>query len=331
MIIPSTLIRVAVGYFVLSLTRKNFVNYYINIIYVLSIIGFFFFIPSQISPAFFNFFKNNTTAPFEPPFAAKDGFYNIWPTNIIYCFHDCVLEEHRNPAAFWEPGLYSIFVVLALGFNLVKERTLLNRKSIVLIAALLSTVSTGGYAGFFVLLFAYFIVNQPLPKKILYSVLIIPVLLTIYFSVSFLSAKVEQNVSMASSNTTSRFGSGLADLQDFSTSPIIGWGRGVMRYGGRMFTFFSEDQHRNNGITEFMATYGSIAVFTYFYFYYYSLKVFCLNHRFNKQFAWWFLLVILVLGFSQTIFLRPFYYGLLYWGISTDDKQHNTTAHEDFN
>ena len=82
MIIPSTQIRVAVGYFVLSLTRKNFVNYYINIIYVLSIIGFFFFIPSQISPAFFNFFKNNTTAPFEPPFAAKDGFYNIWPTNI---------------------------------------------------------------------------------------------------------------------------------------------------------------------------------------------------------------------------------------------------------
>ena len=142
--------------------------------------------------------------------------------------------------------------------------------------------------------------------------MLLPVLLTLYFSLEFLSNKVEQNISMAGTTTSSRFGSALIDIQDFSNSPFIGWGRGVMRYGGRSFSFFSEDQHRNNSVTDLLATYGIFIFLFYFYNYYKSLKGICQSSGFNPQFGSYALLVILLIGFSQSIFMKPFFYSLMF-------------------
>lgn len=119
---------------------------------------------------------------------------------------------------------------------------------------------------------------------------------------------------MAGSTTSSRFGSALIDFNDFSNSPFIGWGRGSMRYGGRAFTFFSDDQHRNNSVTDILATYGIFLFLFYFYMYYSSLKALCVYNGFNTHFAFYSLIVILILGFSQSIFLKPFFYSILFLG-----------------
>lgn len=310
--ISGTFIRMFLSFFIVSITGKQFTRYYIDVIYVCSIISFLFFIPSIVFPPFFNFFVSNVCPLFDPPFADQGGFYIIWPTNILYCFHDCVLAEFRNPGPFWEPGLFAVFLNLALIFSLVIEKKLWTRKNCIISLAILTTFSTAGYLAFFVLLFSFYIVNQSLVKKVVLSLIMLPVAATLYFSLDFLSAKVEENISLANTTTSSRFGSALADFKDFSSSPYIGWGRGVMRYGGKSFTFFSEEQHRNNSVTDLLATYGIFLFLFYFYNYYASLKSMCISNNFNAGFAILALLVILMLGFSQSIFLKPFFYSMLF-------------------
>ena len=319
-IILSTQFRLWLGYLVLALAGKRFPNYFVNIIYTFSIIGFLFFIPSLLYPPFFYFFKDHVCVYFDPPFAPKDGFYNIWPTNILYCFHDCVLAEKRNPGPFWEPGLYAVFLNLALAFNYIKEKKFITKKNIVLVLALLSTLSTGGYVAFFLLFFACYIIDFSWPKKVLYTLVIVPLLALVFFSMSFLNSKIDQNIKMAPTNTTSRFGSGWADIQDFSTSPLIGWGRGALRFGGRQYTFFTEDQHRNNGFTELLATYGVFIFLIYFFYYFKGFQSACNQSKFNNRFAGWFLLLTFTIGFSQTIFLRPFFLGLLFLSFTLPKK-----------
>lgn len=320
--ISGTFIRMFLSFFIVCITGKKFTEYFTDILYVISIIGFVFFIPSIIFPSFFNFCVSNICTFFDPPFVESGGFYETWPTIIIYCFHDCILEEFRNPGAFWEPGLYSVFINLALIFNLIKEKKIMGKKNIVLILALISTFSTAGYIAFFLLVFSFYIINQSFIRKIILSAIIIPTALSLYFSLDFLSRKVEENIDLAGTTTSSRFGSALADYTDFLGSPYIGWGRGVMRYGGKSFAFFSEDQHRNNSVTDLLATYGIFIFLLYFYCYYSSLKKICINYKFKTQFAILALMVILTLGFSQSIFLKPFFYSMLFLQYTYDTKSY---------
>jgi hypothetical protein len=310
--ITGTFIRMFLGFFIVTLAGKNFLRYYVNIITFFSLISFFFFFPSLLSASFFHFFTNSICPFFVSPFIDTEGFYTVWPTNILFCFHDCVLEEFRNPGPFWEPGLFAVFLNLALLFNLILEKKLFSAKNIILMVALLTTLSTAGYIAFFLLIFFYLQTNQSFLRRLMLALIILPLIVTLYFSLDFLSSKVEQNISLAGTTTSSRFGSASVDIADFASSPFIGWGRGVMRYGGRPFAFFSEDQHRNNSVTDLLATYGIFIFILYFTNYYLSLRAICKDNVHSIPFAAMALLVILALGFSQSIFMKPFFYSLLF-------------------
>jgi hypothetical protein len=310
--ILGTLVRLFVGFFIICLTGKSFTRYYVNIIYFFAWVSFVFFIPSMVIPGFFSFFVNHVCPFFASPYTDAGGYYMVWPTNFIFCFHDCILSDFRNPGPFWEPGLFAVFLNIALLFHLINEKKIISKKTVVITLAILSTFSTAGYLACFMVIFCFYLVHQTLAKKILFSMVAIPAMLSLYFSLDFLSAKVEQNIDLAGSTTTSRFGSASVDLADFSTSPFIGWGRGVMRYGGRSFTFFSEDQHRYNSVTDLLATYGIFLFLFFFSNYYQSLKMLCSGSGFKASFAPYALLVILMLGFSQSIFMKPFFYSLMF-------------------
>ncbi|HXC06595.1 MAG TPA: hypothetical protein VNZ86_17685, partial [Bacteroidia bacterium] len=95
--------------------------------------------------------------------------------------------------------------------------------------------------------------------------------------------------------------------------------------GGRSFAFFSEDQHRNNSITDLLATYGAILFLVFFYHYYRSLRVLCESHNFSPGFAVSALVVILILGFSQSIFMKPFFYGILFIHYTCTNPMYKTS------
>jgi hypothetical protein len=320
-LILGTQLRLFVGLFIISITGVKFINYYINIIYFFSVVSFFFFIPCALSSSIFYFFVNNVCPYFVSPFAEEGGFYAPVFTNILFCFHEVIIEEFRNPGPFWEPGAFAVFLNLALIFNLIIEKKILTRKNIILTITLISTLSTAGYIAFFLLVFAFYTINYSAVKRILYALLLLPILLTLYFSLEFLNKKVETNINLAGTTTTSRFGSAEADYKDFLKSPFIGWGRGeAMRYGGKKFAFFGIDQHRNNGTTDLLATYGLFLTLFCFYYFYTSFKAICIYNNFNKNFAFFAFLVLLTLGFSQSIFQYAFFKSLLFLNVTFNEK-----------
>ena len=159
----------------------------------------------------------------------------------------------------------------------------------------------------------YFLFNV---KNYSYKILIVAPLLYCsiyaYNELPFLKKKALENIDLADSTTTSRFGSALADLNDFSKSPWIGWGRGESRYGGKKLLYFSASEHRNNGLTKLLATYGIFIFALYFLLYFKLIRRYCEYWAFNRSFAWVGIFIVLLLGFSQGLFTRPFFYALLF-------------------
>lgn len=315
-----TQIRLFIGIFIISVVGKKFIPYYVNIIYFFAIVSFIFFIPSIISSGFYNFFVNSICPIFEPRYGDPDPFYKSPATIIIFCFHEVIPTEFRNPGPFWEPGAFAIYLNLALIFNLIIEKKIWTKKNIILSIALITTFSTSGYIAFFILIFSFYTINQSIVKKIMYGLFLLPILITLYFSLDFLNKKVEQNISLAGTTTSSRFGSAEADFKDLAKSPFIGWGRGEMRYGGKQFTFFSSDQHRNNGVTDLFATYGIFLATFCFYYYYKAFKSICSYYQFNLSFAFAAIIIFLLLGFSQGIFQYPFFKSLLFLSTMYNQK-----------
>lgn len=310
-ILAGTYMRLSVGFIIISLCQKNYIRYYVNIIYFFCILSFIFFIPSVISHSFYNFFVNHICIYFNPPGENIIAFYKEQPTIGFYTFSVATLE-YRNSGPFWEPGAYAIFILIAMIFNITAEKKLWTKKNIVFSLSLISTLSTSGFIAFFLLLTFYYFITESMVKKIVFIAVALPVFFIAYNSLEFLSSKIKNNIEIADNDNTSRFGSALSDLKDFSSSPLIGWGRGSMRYGGKKFSFFSEEQHRNNGLTGLLATYGIFIFLFLFYNYFKSLKAICLSNSFPPIFAWASLGVIITLGFSQTIFQYPFFYSLMF-------------------
>jgi len=308
-----TYFRLFAAFFIVSLCGKKFPRYYSDIIYWLSIISFVFFIPSVLSQSFFNFFTHTVCPHFPALFKtySADEFYQPAPTIIIYTFHEVLRIDFRNSGPFWEPGAFVIFIIIAMIFNIIEAKKLWTKQNIVLTLAVISTLSTTGYIAFFLLIMSYYFVTGNMVKNIVILSIAIPTGVGLYYNLEFMHGKIDKNIE-ADDDTTSRIGSGLADLKDFVKSPIVGWGRGAMRYGGRAFSFFTVQQHRNNGLASLLASYGIIAAFTLLYNYYKTLKKLCTVNSFDFRFAILSFIIILVMSLGQTIFQYTFFYSIMF-------------------
>lgn len=304
-----TFIKLTTAYFIVKLVREKFISYYINILYVFSLISFVFY-GLYFVPGFTDFIITQIAPYFESTSTELNEFYTSSPSIIVYTFDPIAMTEYRNSGPFWEPGAFAVFLIIALMFNIIKKGYLLGKKNIVFILALVTTFSTAGYIAFFVLISGYFLFYKGLSQKLILIIFVFASL-SIYTNTTFLKEKVINNLSMAEESTGSRFGSALADYRLFEQSPIVGWGRGPMRYGGKV-SIFGQAEHRNNGIFILLATYGLLGFILYFFFFYISLKKINNFYLFRKRFALVSFVIILILGFSQDLFFKPLFLCFLF-------------------
>lgn len=309
----SMFIKLTFAYFVVKCLEGNFFSYYIQIMKVICLISLGFYTLSFV-PGFYDFVYNSITPFFNPPFYKTSEFFTAQKNVILYTFaYDCFLT-YRNPGPFWEPGIYAIFIIFALIMSLSKEQHLRSKTNLIFIVTLLTTLSTAGYLGLFLLIFFYFLSSNNTRNKEVYIVLTVIIALYLYYSLSFLSNKLLQNMQM-SDFTGSRFGSLVADWSLFVKSPLIGWGRGSMRYGGSYHTFFSQELHRNNGLASLLTQYGLPLTIVYFWLYRTTLKYMCKLHGYTIWFASAALVVIMFVSFSQVIYTRQFFLCFLFLGL----------------
>lgn len=315
-----TFVRLLFAYFVIKILSTDFDRIFSNMILFFSVISLVFY-SLYLFPGVTEYIVTNIAPFFESPFKDESGFYEQTPNIIIFTYdlYERVgLDQdfYRNAGPFWEAGAFACFLNIAILFNVIRGDSIFSIRNIILIITLISTVSTAGYIALLVLIF-FSVTTSKNAKFKFVLFFIVPIMgYQVYNQFSFMGEKVQENIvygqSAYTDATTSRIGSAIADLGDFYESPLIGWGRGESRYGGRQYSYFNIQMHRNNGVTILLVTYGIFIFIFYFYMYYRSFLAMCKYYNNSTILATGSLLVFLVIGFSQGLFLLPFFYGILF-------------------
>lgn len=322
----SLFIRFTVPYLAYKIVgRKQFITKYVNILYYYSIISFFFVIPSTISPTFHKMVYAIAST-------VKLDYINSIPQHFILYTVEArgTYGLIQNAGPFWEHGAFAGYLIIALIFNVFFfGNPLKEKRNIIFILAIITTLSTAGYLLLFVFILGYFYLNS-INKRRFYWLLILPFLFYLFWNayekIDFLGQKIETQIRVAESKRGlgiggGRFISAFTDLEDIKEYPLFGKGRiSEVRFTGYYLDTNSKMFHRTNGITDFIVKYGILFSIFYFYYYYKGFKL-LLEKYFKyreKAVALFILFIIMMFGFSQVIFQQSLFILLLYFHLNNN-------------
>lgn len=294
-----------IPYAIIKVVGRNFTKYYINTAFLFAIISFFFVIPSYLFPEFRSFTENLAIQlNLDPVEGVHENF-------IIYNYEKMVDGLIKNPGPFYEAGAFGAFLILALILNLVRTKKVFEKKNFVFIIAILSTFSTSSYLALFSVLFFYFTSTKKLWKNLLLLPLILFLAYQSFSEFSFLQQKIKTQLEQSSrlgeqDLRVGRFHSARLDLIDIVKYPVIG--RGLIaetRFENK------KDIGSNNGLTDLAVRYGVFGFIFYFFLTFQSLKAYCNANTFNRRFAFFSIIPIALVLFSQVIYAKPAFLALM--------------------
>jgi hypothetical protein len=305
------MVRLMFAYLVILAVGKKSVKYYIDILCFSVVTSLFFNIISYI-PAINNFLTYSIAPIFDHPLLMHEK-YTIWPQFILYTINfrgeSIGSTLMRNSGPFWEPGAFAGFILIAILMNTIINKKLFgNRVNHILFVGLLSTFSTTGLiAGFFLTGIYYLLWGSGWSKLIIVPAMLLGGI-TAYISFEFLGRKIDKAMDVTNIGYNTRFKSAMLDINDFVENPLLGMGMTKeTRFEGKTQHRII---HRNNGVTNLLATYGIFIFLAYFALIYHSFRRMCSYYDFHKEFAWIALLVIMLAGFSEIFFNKIFFYSL---------------------
>ncbi|GAA4457299.1 hypothetical protein GCM10023189_27780 [Nibrella saemangeumensis] len=311
----SLLVKLFLIYFVVQICGIRLIKYYTDIMYVSALLALPIYFLTFI-PAVEGFLIENVAEVFfKPFFALGKSLYETSSNIIIYTFNPYAKEVIiRNSGPFWEPGAFAVFLNLALIFNLAYRKTLLNRQNNLFIISIITTFSTAGYVTLFIILIGYVLTSQSIGRgvKAFYVTLLLFGAISAYDEFAFLGSKIQENISLAKEDNTSRFGSAYLDIIDIIKNPLIGYGRRSENRFGQLAKSLDASIHRNNGVTFLMATYGVPAAILYFITLFAFVRRYCRLVQFSPRFTLYAFIAIMSAGFSQGIFDRALLLSFLF-------------------
>lgn len=244
----------------------------------------------------------------------------------------------RNAGFSWEPGRFSICVVLALLCNIARNGiTFLNFNVIVMLAAIASTLSTTGYVATGVLYIIAFSHKLNTQKTLLFFFILVPTLIGVS-QLGFMQKKIEEQLSVETNlkqlektfnyNTENADeGEYLASLERFTAmyfewdnvrdKPILGYGRNPEN------SYFYEEVSSNfaltGGLVKLLAQYGiPLGVFLYFLL---LISSFRLNKDFPEVSKVGLFFTFIVCSISYAMFTIPIFTAFWFYGIFYKDEK----------
>lgn len=307
-------LRIAFAVFAIKILGQAFFEYFVKFVILFAAISLCFYIPSIVFKGFAPFMIKNiakyTTAPFVPNFESYSNKESI----ILFNFGQTDL--YRNSGFYWEPGAHGGFLIIALFLNMFyRGLGLFTKSSILLLVAILTTLSTTAYLAVFILIIYTmkdFLLKRPLLSVFLFAALLSTSLL-LYNKLDFLNAKINKQIEKSENGVPgeSRFKSFLADVRILSEHPIIGTGRNIeMKFGKKFYNLGLESIHRNNGVGLLLATYGIFFFLLFFDWIWLSFR----KMTGDGQTAALGVLLVLVMGFSEDYFFKVFFIALPLYG-----------------
>ena len=294
------LLKIITAYLIVKNNSKSFIYNYINIIYYLTLISFAFYFIMIFAPNLQSVFTQYSLIS-SPRGNSNIIFYNFSPDYFP-----------RNSGPFWEPGAFGGFLFFALFFIYLIERNFNNKKSIVLIVGILTTFSTSSYLALIILLLYYLSFTKSVYKLVLIPMLFIGFIFSFY-NFNFLGEKIFSQLEQINSANSylehrNRFTSFILDVEVFLENPFLGTGK----YDETRITNVVLAQNRNNGTSDFLASFGIIGFLLYFSFYLKSLKAIDEIKYYGIRSEIIILIIFLILGFSENYFTRIFFWSICF-------------------
>lgn len=280
-----------------------------------------------------------------------NSFFHLFPetnmgNNVFYLYHwlDPLkeLEEDvslRNSGCSWEAGRFAIMLISAIFINLSREGVKFrkNKKIIILLAALASTMSTTGYS-IAILLYAIYWFEQFTVKRSIYFVVLILPICWYLFSLDFMTEKiedkldfeeltrqrmgafeyVEENQEEGRAYVLDRFESAYLDWMNFQEDPLLGYGR------NRDYSWFRQEISDlfdlSGGLVKILSQYGIfIGILLYSILFFSSIEI---SRLFQHQRKFAFVLAQLLCSISYPVFSIPVFTAFWLYGLF-DYKDNN--------
>jgi len=313
--IVGSLTRFTFPFLVITIYKDRFTKTFINVVYGLTLIGLVIFVLKNLFPSVNSVvIMLGRTLPFDE--VSRQNF-------IIYSSRggERFMGIISNSAFAYEPGAYSVILTIALVFIQAIHGSVMNKKGVILLTALLTTFSTAGYVGLFVILFGYAL-DKVAGRGVFRGIfLLIMLIITMPFvlQTSFMGEKIESQIELAKDpyQTLGRFASARADIQLWLTNPIFGVGKGEENFDGSVFSYGFGSTHRVNGLANFLAKFGVVVFAIYLYFMYDSLKRLFVAHNKSGNVLLYYV-ALLSVAFAQTCLQWSAFIALIYIRIVAD-------------
>lgn len=178
-------------------------------------------------------------------------------------------EEFRNYGPFWEPGVYSIYLTLAILFVLVEKKKI-TTKIIILTIGVVTTFSTAGYAAVVVLIIYYALSDSEMNvsmyskrKKLYFMILSLVGLGILLSQVDMLNTIILSKLNSDSASyasTVSRIYSISGNIEMWLDNPIFGVGPTKLNdfYEQYLFTQGLNANSNTNGLLIMFSMYGTV-------------------------------------------------------------------------
>lgn len=287
----------------------RFKGLYLKLVYWICLLSLILWTGCMIVPGFESFLLR--LAEFLPEFRSTEFLETTTnPSKSLYFYTVSTVGSIRNSGPFFEPGMYAVFVILALVMSLFGDNRLLSRYNVVFILTIITTFSTSGYLALFFLLLVYVYIRRGHLFFKLLLLLCLPVLLLQFLRISFISDKIAEEIEYRDLSY-SRIGAMYYHWEKIRQSPLVGFGMNPWPVTP-MDAYVPEGAVSPNGLTIIAVIWG--IPFTILYFLLLYCAVSCLvDARSTMVRVVAFVAVLLVL-FSQDVTNREIFYMLIFWG-----------------
>lgn len=325
----SLFFRIGVAYIILFILGKKFIYLYVRVLYFLGLISLVFWLLFVLIPPFERFILFNITPIFDhylyeigedlkPPaphfiiYTMNHEGANIANSGLGGALSSLRGFERiymRNSVCFTEPSTAMLFIIPALAFSLVIYKKITSKEVIVFILVVLTSWSTGGFVVLFLLLTGWYFTQRGGKNKLLMLPITILVAYQAFYNVDAfgdeLSTKFNEAASMDLQYAKrTRLVNAILDINESFSHPLFGKGFYVEN---RPLDYYD---WRTNGTTFLLNRYGYIAFFLYFFFIFKFFDLLCYSFNANKQFALVMILSLILIGFGNKNFEKPFFIGL---------------------
>ena len=315
---------IIVAFIQIQVFGKKLLPLYEDILVKLSFISLLLWGYALFNPMASFFFKQ-----FEETSYGNNFFYIFnWMDPYKGQYYEGII---RNAGFSWEPGRFSICVVLALFCNIARTGLSTNTNKIILLTTVASTLSTTGYTAASVIYIISFTHKLTLQKTLLFFIILVPSLYGIS-KLGFMKNKIEEQIKVETNlkqleetfhynSEATAEGEYVASLERFTAiyfewenvmnDPILGYGRNPNN--SNFYNNVSTNFVLTGGLVKLLGQHGiPIGIFIYLLLLFSSFKI---HKDFNKMSALGLFFTFLVSSISYVIFYIPVFTAFWFYGV----------------